>query len=214
MLEWLVKNLSQSKERFEVSHRFVAYGDSCYINSANAYFKSRSFRIYYQFAALNFRNLVITFEDVPIEFSVSQVKKCPKIVVIRDIRDLIASRLQAQKKHPNGFPIDDKFFNTWINHSFSESSGHCLIKFESWVSNSEYRDAISQQLGLNNLDDTSTVTSFGGGSSFSGTTKIPTFKELTQRRNSIVFPAEIQRIISSTRIQERLKALNYIDHSA
>ena len=213
--EWLLRCLSQCDERVNVQLKLVAYGNSCYVNAINQYSSSMELRADLQFVALTYENILITHEDVSTCFSTKYTHGLKKIVVIRDIRDLVASRLKsmskALKKNQHYFQIDDKFFSRWLEHASAQAKNKIvLIKFEEWVSSAEYQEQICDELGVKNFRCPSTVTNHGGGSSFSGKEKVPTSSELSSRRHQIDIPEYIQARINSSDIKDALERLGYI----
>lgn len=213
--EWLLRCLSQTDDRIIVKLNLVACGNSCYVNAINQYFNSIEMRTDIQFAGLTYQNILVTHEDVDSNFPAKYTQGLKKIVVIRDIRDLVASRLKSMnkclRKNQHFFQIDDTFFSNWLEHASPKTNTEkTLIKFENWAKSTDYREQICKELGIKNFDGFSPITHHGGGSSFSGKGVVPTYSELSNRRYQIQIPDHIQDRINSQDIKNALERLGYL----
>lgn len=95
VLNWLLHNWSGDKTRFKLKYRLMASGNSCYLNAVNEYIQRRDSWIDYSFAKFTYKNIMITFEDTNLDYSYDYTTSSnKKIVIIRDIKNLVASRLQ------------------------------------------------------------------------------------------------------------------------
>lgn len=213
VLEWLLKNISKNKNRNVVKKdRVIQYDNSAYINECNTYHTHEELNIDILFCRKAFENLVLTYEDVPTTYKlVSGSDK--NIVIVRNINNLFASRRKKGQEYGHSYDfgpmhIDEKAVNIWKQHINVGLNGEAtLIHFEKWVANKEYRDSICRSLNIVNLDNTNTVTSFGGGSSFSGKKK-PTIKELKSRSEQIDLPKQVQARLEQPDIIELQHKLN------
>lgn len=203
--EWLLHCISGGKPRHCISHRLITRVDSCYLNAVNECKSSKELKIDVDFCTQTFRNTFITYEDVPLGFDSVGLSCEFKVVIIRDIFNVAASRYRrlctqgiSWKTKGHYMSIDDGFFNLWINHALAaaevnHNSGYILISFDHWLSSKEYRDSAAFKLRLKNLDCTSTVSHHGGGSSFPGLHPLPKSRDLKTRVSQVKFPEEIQK---------------------
>jgi len=213
--EWLLRCLSQRGDRNFIKLNLVAYGNSCYVNAINQYCSGFELRTDLQFASSTYQNILITHEDVATNFPTKYTEGLKKVVVIRDIRDLVASRLKsmekALKKHQHYFQIDDNFFRYWLEHTSQKMDNKMtIIKLEDWAMCTKYREQICEELGIKNFHGTDPITYHGNGSSFSGREKVPGHLELSNRRNQIHIPEHIQARINSSDIKGALERLRYL----
>lgn len=211
VLEWLTINLGQSREReVKKKNRIIIYGDSCYINELNTYNKD-DIKKDIEYCKEEYKNMIISYEDLKPDFNIHGTENFKKIVIIRDIENLFASRYKRWVDTGiNGMEIDEEVIKKWKIISDCEKDGFLLIKFENWVSSKEYRDNICEKLQIKNLDITDTITNFGNGSSFTGRKKIPTAQDLINRKNQIELPKETIDRLKSEDIIEIRRKLGYI----
>tara|TARA_Y100001968_G_C19372477_1_gene725829 strand:- start:38 stop:739 length:702 start_codon:yes stop_codon:yes gene_type:complete len=200
ILEWMIKNLSGKDERHVIKHSFITNGNSCYLNAINEYGQSSSLYIDYHFAKSTYKNLIISYEDVSDRYITDYSRSLQKVVVLRDIINVAASRYQ---KILSGDPkfrclgMNKLFFQNWIDHASSAERGVKIIKFEDWVSSKPKRDEIAKEFNCTNIDNMKTISHHGGGSSFSGTKNIPSPIDLSTRWKQVTLPKEILEIINS-----------------
>ena len=133
ILEWMIKNLSGSNERHVVKHSLITSGDSCYLNAINEYGQSSSLYIDYHFAKSTYKNLIISYEDVSDRYITDYSRSLQKVVVLRDIINVAASRYQKLLSGDPQFrclSMNKLFFQNWIDHASSAERGVKIIKFE------------------------------------------------------------------------------------
>tara|TARA_B100001939_G_scaffold242460_1_gene209969 strand:- start:278 stop:1015 length:738 start_codon:yes stop_codon:yes gene_type:complete len=202
--EWLLHFISGGKPRHIIKHRLITRGNSCYLNALNEYQDKDELRIDIDFCSQTFRNTLLTYEDTSISYRSRHDNSNTKIVIIRDIFNVAASRLQ--RLSIQGLPWDTKnhymsvteeFIQLWINHALAstavnDNSRFISIVFDKWLCSREYRDRIAKQLGFNNLDCTSTVSHHGGGSSFDEGLSIPSAQSLQLRMKQVDFPIALK----------------------
>ena len=219
ILNWLLCNLSQKKNIIKIKHRLVSSGNSCYLNAINEYVntKPKILEIDFKFAEVSFKNIVVSYEDVPINYQTKYTTNFPKIIVMRDINNLVASRLKKIKEDNEGkkmakylFNVNEKFFKSWITHASISRNEAYIIKFEEWISSKKIRDKISSDLGLKNIDYYQSISNYGGGSSFSGTSKRPEVSELNNRWKEVEIDSDLKKIINSEEILKLRKLHGYI----
>jgi hypothetical protein len=124
-----------------------------------------------------------------------------KIVLIRDIYNLAASRL---KRGSDDMKIDGNFVDLWLQYSSSPN----LFKYEDFLLNKDKRDELCERLGVENLDYTDGVMLNGGGSSFVGV-KLDTKENYLSRYKMVEFPEKVSKLLSDVRIQEVREKLGY-----
>jgi hypothetical protein len=151
------------------------------------------------------KNIVLlSYEDVDYTFSLYEVgpsykflKDSTKIVITRDILNIVSSRL---KKNKTGFKVNKTLFDRWLVNENISNNG-TLIRFEDWLISKDYRDRIANILGLDNKDITDHVSNAGGGSSFKDQKSGKIDKNaLLNRSNSIDIPKEIKDLLNSEEI--------------
>lgn len=150
------------------------------------------------------QNVIISLEDyVPHEnFDPYFRKGVTTVIIKRSTLNLIASRLkralnQAREGKDRGdMSIDEPFFSrlNWM-HMQSENTGYLLWSFDDWLlDKNSYRQSFLDKLDLV-FNATPKMSIQGGGSSFSGESKIPTPDEMQSRWNEIDWP---QRVVQLT----------------
>ncbi len=205
ILEWLIKNLSGTNERHVIKHSLITSGDSCYLNAINEYNQSPSLFIDFYFAKSTYKNFVVSYEDVSDKYETAYTTNFKKIVILRDILNVVASRYQKLLSGDPKFrilEINNFFFQNWIDHANAASRGVRILKFEDWVSSKDTRDEIAKELNCINIDNLETISHHGDGSSFSGTKYIPSANELSNRWKQVNLPDEIMEIINSPMISK------------
>ena len=197
ILEWMIKNFNQKDERYVIKHRLITSGNTCYLNAINEYIRSRDLYIDYNFAKITYKNLLVSYEDVPISYVSKYTRGFKKIVILRDIINVVASRYKRRlEKDPKSvayklMKIDENLFKCWISHASSFKKNVPIIRFEDWLSSEEQRNKIANSLGLKNIDGINTIPFHGGGSSFSKMEKVPSEKDLLNRSEQVNLPTEI-----------------------
>jgi len=218
IVEWLNKNLGGSPVQNKISSRFLHSGSSCYLNSVTEYEYSSIFEVNYKFAMINFPNVIATHEDCFTSYETRLTKGFPKIVIIRDILNVVASRYKLlMKRHPdkvdngNLCSINENIFQIWIENVLSAKKKCMLVKFEEWVASRQYRDAISAKLKVKNLDVMGQMSFHGGGSSFGNLSSTPSLTDLNNRWKQVDIPSKFIRRIESQDIKSLRKQLGYIN---
>lgn len=216
ILEWLIQNMGGSGSRKVIfNRRLIAVNSAAYINEINSYGNKKEMNLHYETANKNYENLLVSYEDTSIDYSVSLTKEYDKIVIVRDIENLFASRFKKGQSYKQPYNlgdmrIDEITVDLWKNHvEAGLNKNAILIQFEKWVDSKEYRDHISKILGFYNYDKIDTITEFGEGSSFSGQ-RIPTAEELKTRASQVELPEKVKDRISQEDILELRKKLGYI----
>ena len=216
ILEWLIQNMGGSGERKVVFwRRLMAVKLAAYINEANTYPSLEVLQEHHRIANTIFEKLIVSYEDVNLDYVLPVTTGYKNIVIIRDIPNLFASRYKKSigYEQPWDFGamrIDEHSVDIWKNHALTGLNGDAiLIQFEKWLDSKEYRDKIAALFGCDNYDITDTITEFGEGSSFSGQ-NVPTAEDLKNRSNQIELPEEVQQRIEQEDIIELRKRLGYI----
>ena len=203
--EWLLHFISGGKPRHVIKHRLITRENSCYLNALNEYQNKEELRIDIDFCSQTFRNTLLTYEDTPTSHRSKHDSSNTKVVILRDIFNVAASRLQRLRVQ--GLPWDTKdhymsvteeFIQLWIDHALASpeinsNSKLISIVFDKWLYSREYRDRIAKQLGFTNLDYTSTVSHHGGGSSFDKGLSIPSPQSLQSRMKQVDFPIALKK---------------------
>lgn len=109
-------------------------------------------------------------------------KKQIELLVLRDPLNLFSSRKKVNHPYPNWF--NAKGFDIFNQH-VALSKKIDTVYYNQWVASNDYRKELADTLGLpTNLDET-VVSTFGNGSSFTKTSKLPSTKELLSRWKSL-----------------------------
>lgn len=214
ILEWLIQNIGGPANRNIIKEtRIIQCGRAVYMNEINTYPSHDELDLDCRFCKSAFENLIVSYEDVPTDYTLLNAGNTQQIVILRDIFNLFASRYKQAQKFPgnkhiqnNVLRLDEKAIEVWKQHA---NSNALIIIFERWIESKEYRDSICEQLGIKNHDITDTMTEFGGGSSFTGRKK-PTVDELKSRAKMVNLSQEIVDRLNQTDIKELRKRLGFI----
>ena len=159
IFEWLFYNKIGNQKRIYIStHSF--YSDNfLYINDGekDSLIHGMRFKPKYLF---------ISYEELPTSKSIINLKNTQKFVIIRSLKNVVASRIKKYQEPSdihNLFAVDENFFNTWENHA---SSNFNTIYYDNWLTNIEYRNELSMKFMVDNKDRIDVVPFQGGGSSF------------------------------------------------
>ena len=220
VMEWLLKNCSGTDARHVIKHSMVFSNNSCYLNDITGPgVITAQLRIDHMFASSTFQNIIVSYEDKPTGYTTEFSLGYQKIVILRDIRNVAASRYKksldqsGRASWSNLMRMDEEFFKCWLDHAYANTKGQILaIKFEDWVSSKNYRGETAKKLALKNIDSIKTVSHHGEGSSFSvGNQDPPSPEELKDRWKQIELPEATKRRINSDDIQKARAHLGYSD---
>ena len=219
IIAWLMKNMSNGSELFQVNHPIILAKNVCFINDITDCFKHdiNKLRINTMFARANFQNTIISYEDISLRTTTEFTAGMPKVVVVRDIKNVIASRLKNLKRYSECkntqklLQVNERIANIWTEHATAVAEKKVIgIIFERWVSSKEYRDSVAQILGTKNLDITDTILPYGGGSSFTGiTSQPPSAKSLNDRHLQMELDKSSSKIIEREDISVLRSALGF-----
>lgn len=230
ILAWLLKNLSTFDANLEnliapspdVGFISKRCGDAYHINDVGAWWAVDNPKylagLIDAYVSLGAKTIILSYEDYgpdasllnsfPDEFYFLQKSK--KIVLLRDLLNVLSSRYAANKK-PIGkrvtFEINDNKIKSWV---FSATSSEFKIKYEDWLMSKEYRDNICKSLNILNRDLTNHVSSAGGGSSFSGLSPINKDR-LLNRSKEINLPEEWKVYLDNIEVIRARKEMGYIN---
>jgi len=146
--------------------------------------------------------IIISLEDYsPKKTDAYVPNKAKKISITRSSLNLIASRLHKQiELAKTGFSrgdmsIDDDFFKRLYWNQNAGGLGWTLWNYDSWVKNTgNYRKNFLRSFNLTS-DIPPKISQEGGGSSFSGTKKIPDAEQLVSRWKKISWPTRILNLL-------------------
>lgn len=155
----------------------------------------------YEWSQKNCDVLINTYEDSSINLDLIS-EKSKKIVLLRDIYNLAASRI---KRGTDDMKVDENFISLWLEHSFSEN----LFKYEDFLLSREKRDDLCKSIEVENLDYTEGVLPNGLGSSFVGV-KLDSKENYLNRYKMVELPDKIIRLLSDDRVVEARKRLGYL----
>lgn len=214
ILEWMIHSMGTGKPREVLKHRrIMKRGTAVYFNESNTY-ESQN-QLLFDVLLINkfeIENIITAYEDVNLKYELVPFTES-KIVIIRDIENLVASRLKGisnGKLNLVGLAINQEFVNKWIEYAKAfDDPNYVCIKFEDWLTSKDVRDQFMQKLGFENLDKTDTITEFGNGSSFTGQNKDST-ENLLNRSKQFEIPEDILKMIRTDEILELRKKLGYL----
>jgi hypothetical protein len=135
---------------------------------------------------LKVNTVVLSYEDC--DFDKSLVLHCKKFIIMRNLENLVASRMRGVDQE---WPIDDNFFEMWETYARSNIS---KIHYDKWLIDKPYRDSIAQMFNTDNKDITNTMSVAGAGSSFIGM-KLDKPENLLTRYQQIDIPPDIKKKI-------------------
>ncbi|GAA5520556.1 hypothetical protein LQ318_02410 [Aliifodinibius salicampi] len=156
----------------------------------------------------NCQYLIISAEDCGPNYNNFRIPKWNEAIYIkRSVLNVVASRLRyLQKKASEGIGysehnVDVSFFETLLEwHSIPENFK--VWEYEKWIVSKEYRLNFLQQLELK-VDIIPTMSSQGGGSSFSGQEK-PSTVEALSRYEQVNFSPPIINLVTDVKYQKLL----------
>lgn len=217
ILEWLIQNMGDRGERKVVkSRRLMAVNSAAYINEANTYSSYENLEEHHALADETYKTLIVSYEDVGLDYVLPITQGYRKIVIIRDLPNLFASRYKKSQAYGHSYKkgvmrIDEKAIELWKDHAISGLNGSAiLIQFEKWLDAKEYRDELAASFNAANHDITDTITEFGEGSSFSGQLK-PTVEELKTRFSQVALPRKVRKRVQEEDINDLRRQLGYIE---
>lgn len=136
-----------------------------------------------------------------------------RVLVLRDPLNNLASRLEAAKVRPQVFPVDDAYLDLYEAYC-AEALGRTehlaprtVVAYDHFVQDRDHREALAAELGLANVDAVARVSSYGGGSSFSGQTPSEPASLLARHRDHPVPPALIERLLDRPAIRDACEVL-------
>jgi hypothetical protein len=147
--------------------------------------------------------LIVSYEDVFTNESRLENYEKEKIVFIRDIYNMAASRYQASKH--GAMRIDETFIKRWID----QCNFPFKFRYEDFLQNKESRDLLCQHFDIPNLDILNDVNYCSNiGSSFIGR-KHDTIENYLNRYQMVELPENIVTLITSEEVQEVREKLGY-----
>jgi hypothetical protein len=180
IINWLIENLSDDSTREYIDGVSFVAKDVSFLNHVmlkdrpNTY-NNNQFLLkdcLKKATSVHPKSLILSYEDVGLTESNNNILgnvKHTKIIIVRNLENLVASRLQFNIKNYewyNYFKLcDDDFFRTWETHV---NNNFLKIHYDKWLIDKNYRNLICEQLNIINKDITNIVTSPGNGSSFIG----------------------------------------------
>jgi hypothetical protein len=147
--------------------------------------------------------LLVSYEDELTSVSRIEGYETKKFVIVRDIKNLSASRYKASKH--GAMRIDQKFVDTWTEHTNFPNK----IRFEDFLLDKNVRDNFSLRFGVENIDITDDVKYCSNiGSSFVGRVKDETENYLN-RFQMIEIPEHLLQFITTPEVESVRKKMNY-----
>lgn len=229
IVAWLLKNLStydaniQNLIAPEPSIGFISKkcGDAYHLNDVGSSWSVNNPKylagLIDGYVSSGAKTIVLSYEDYgpdvgllhtfPDEFYF--LKNSKKIVLVRDIVNVLASRYKASigpiSKHI-AFDINVNKINAWIKGAISKE---LKIKYEDWLISKEYRDSICEGLNIDNRDLTDHISSAGGGSSFSGIVNVNKHR-LLNRSKEVDLPEDWNFYLKTVEVIRARKTIGYI----
>ena len=160
----------------------------------------------------NIKHLIQSFEDTT-PMRVTPTVNSKKVVILRDFLNMFASRIKKFGKKLSSNPsyihtIQELIF-VWkeLAKKYHDPQ-YTFISYNQWVTSKQYRDMISQALGIaNEIDNTSYVSHIGDGSSFCGEKLESNIGDYMQRHTQLDIQ-ENKGMLQSVLDDHELVALN------
>lgn len=131
------------------------------------------------------------------------------VLLARDPLNNLASRLRGQRKRPDVLPVDTTFVDLFDSYCreylqwTNELPKKVTVNYNRFVTDRSNRDAIALALGVKNLDMTSEVSAYGGGSSFRSDGVPDSHASLMTRfREQPIPPAILEYLVTKPAILE------------
>jgi hypothetical protein len=198
---WIIHNISGIKFRDgdnKIDHIFRKDQNKYYDEKKNLYYFNHVNKSNDVFPE-RYKYLIKNFENFKYEHTTDSV------IVHRDFLNLLASRLKIWEERTINFldnPIDCNFYwkNTleiWKIHAKNILNHNNGILYNKWISDRNYRDQVSNKIGIvNSVDNIDYVPKHANGSSFIGRVKENDTNNYLNRYLMVDFPYEIIDYIS------------------
>ena len=149
--------------------------------------------------------LLVSYEDELTSVSRIEGYDTKKFVIVRDIKNLSASRYKASKH--GAMRIDQKFVDTWTEHTNFPNK----IRYEDFLLDRSIRDRVSLfEFGVQNIDITDDVKYCSNiGSSFVGRIKDEPENYL-KRFQMIEIPEHLMNFITTPEVESVRKKMGYL----
>lgn len=149
--------------------------------------------------------LLVSYEDELTSVSRIEGYNTKKFVIVRDIKNLSASRYKASKH--GAMRIDQKFVDTWTEHTNFPNK----IKYEDFLLNKSIRDSVSiNEFGVQNIDITNDVKYCSNiGSSFVGRVMDEPENYLS-RYKMIEIPEHLMQFITTPEVEFTRQKMGYL----
>lgn len=197
---WMLQNLAKLED-YKVLQLVDKSNwiNNCEIFASNnvVYFNNiterRKHNVYNTMKTLKPNWVVVSYEDTHVDYSIDlpyEFEEKYKFSIVRDVRNLIASRLKRLEHNlitQTGPPFYFYIFKEFFDHYLSHKNWTPSISFDDWLVNKNYRDSICNIINVPNLDHTNYVSHFGGGSSFVNV-KLDRKENLLNRKQSFSIP--------------------------
>ena len=149
--------------------------------------------------------LLVSYEDELTSVSRIEGYNTKKFVIVRDIKNLSASRYKASKH--GAMRIDQKFVDTWTEHTNFPNK----IRYEDFLLNKSIRDSVSiNEFGVQNIDITNDVKYCSNiGSSFVGRVMDEPENYLS-RYKMIEIPEHLMQFITTPEVEFTRQKMGYL----
>lgn len=150
-------------------------------------------------------DLVVSYEDVRVDELTAELLVVPtidvRILVTRPLLDLVASRIGGSRV---GFAVDEHWLETEVANRTALPDGWETVRFDRWLLDPAYRIHVLDRIGgsVDELPDR--VAPMGGGSTFSGRSRIPRPSELVSRREQVAWPPSLVALLLDPRFRALL----------
>jgi len=212
VVSWLFANLGGSRQEPLPPARHPQLGDGFFDPVTRVAFFNNPGRFYcrafklgpieprdVEAVADEYEHCVISIEDCTLA-SVAQLpagERTVSLLVVRHPLNLLASRRRGAATRPELFRTDVEFIDVLAAY-YDEALGHTdhlpnrtVVVFDRFVDDRSYRDALAARLDVPNRDAVGDVSSYGGGSSFTGAAGPTSMEELHTRYLEEPLPATL-----------------------
>lgn len=198
---WMMRNIAQSADLNVIVPQGTYASDNCiFFNCLNHnrinknHDKEKRLEIENELSKRTYDWYILSYEDCHIHTKYNwlpyKFNKTYKFSIVRDIKNLLASRLKKIDNHYKEYKRSDpdmEIYPVFFEHYISHKNWKDVIYYDQWIQDKEYRDSICEIINVKNLDYYNIHTEEGGGSSFIGQS-LDSVQNLLNRKNMYKIP--------------------------
>ena len=198
---WMMRNISQTVELNIVnpqatysSHNCIFFNCLNHTKFSESHEREKRLEIESELNKRKYDWYIVSYEDCHIGKKYNwlpyKFDKTYKFSIVRDIKNLLASRLKKLDSYYNKIKKIDpdmEIYPSFFDHYISHKNWKNIIYYDKWLVDENYRDSICEILNVKNLDFNQNVTVEGHGSSFVGY-KLDIVENLLNRKSMYKIP--------------------------